>query len=128
MKINHFLKEKDTKNEHDDQKIGVWFLIQWCHDIASDEYLNIGVGIEYDNFDIDLKMLDDFSKLEHLLGEGGRFHAELAISIVKESVSNQGIDEYIPNIKIIRKFPAQGKSSNEILERLYESVVTLSSS
>lgn len=115
----------NTKESEIDLIKGGWFLIQWCHTLGSDEYLNIGVGFLSGKGIANVKMLDQFDRVESFLGEQYVFHAKLACDVAKDYIEVNGVDASFPQIRVVQKGFSQGKDADEILERLYSDMVTL---
>ncbi|GAA78514.1 hypothetical protein [Pseudoalteromonas sp. BSi20495] len=106
---------------------GQWYSIQWIPDLSTGEVLNLGVGIKLEDGTVQTKCLDYFDRIECLFSSRDMiFHARLACDVATEVISNKGFTESIaPQIKCVARGFTQGKSCNEILKRLYSSVVTL---
>lgn len=117
------------KDEVQDTQIsGQWSVAQWIPDIATGEVLNIGVSVLTSNGQHEIKMLDNFERLECLFNsKHAAFHAELACQVAREYLSSAPNHTGVisPNLKIENRGFAQGNDIEEIISRLYTSVITL---
>lgn len=121
--LNSYIDTKTSNNVS-----GQWSVARWTPDIATGETLNIGVMFLGSNGDTSFRMLNDYERLSCLFdSKSAEFHAELACKVATEFFS--GTPEFAgnvsPNLQIECRGFAQGTSSEEIVERLYSSVVTL---
>ncbi|AUV88265.1 MULTISPECIES: hypothetical protein [Vibrio harveyi group] len=121
-KLNKILENRaNTQNV-----TGTWYAIQWQPDIATKETLNIGVGVKTSDGGVYVQMLDLFERVECMYSKDMIFHAELACNVSREVIMSQGFKEQIaPQIRCDKRGFTQGESSVQILNRLYDSVVSL---
>ncbi|WP_305816302.1 hypothetical protein [Photobacterium leiognathi] len=121
-KLNKILENREkTQNV-----TGTWYAIQWQPDIATKEILNIGVGVKTSDGSVYVQMLDLFERVECMYSRDMIFHAELACNVAREIIMSQGFKEQIaPQIRCDKRGFTQGISSVQILNRLYDSVVSL---
>ncbi|WP_318493451.1 hypothetical protein [Photobacterium leiognathi] len=104
---------------------GTWYAIQCMPDIATKEVLNIGVGVEIDGKAY-VRLLDLFDRVECLYARDMVFHAELACAMTRDSIMSQGFTEDINHhIRCDKRGFTQGESVDQILNRLYDAVVSL---
>ncbi|MCX0332067.1 helix-turn-helix domain-containing protein [Acinetobacter radioresistens] len=102
---------------------GTWQIVQWCPDLATREWLNIGVGFrEADNQYF--KFLSDFKKVEALYNSDTKHHLVAVLELVKGFFS-KGYFDFSHQIKILEIGFQQGISVEENLNRSYERIVTL---
>ncbi|MFW1893048.1 hypothetical protein [Acinetobacter geminorum] len=102
---------------------GEWSLVQWNPDVATEEFLNIGVAFKYDGQDY-FKMLDNFSRVTCLYDEKTSEHLQDVIELSIESFGNNFFD-FSEQIRFIHKGLAKGTDEKQILDRLYSRAVTL---
>lgn len=102
---------------------GEWSLVQWNPDVATEEFLNIGVAFKCDGQDY-FKMLDNFNRVACLYDENTSQHLQDVIELSKESFENKFFD-FSEQIRLIHKGLAKGTDENQILDRLYNRTVTL---
>lgn len=102
---------------------GEWSLIQWNPDIATEELLNIGVALSI-NGEMNFKMLDHYERLSCLFDDSAVQHLKDVIEMALPAFKND-CKNFSDQIKWVEKGLAKGKSEQEILERLYERVITL---
>lgn len=102
---------------------GEWSLVQWNPDVATEEFLNIGVALRHGGRDY-FKMLDNFSRLTCLYDEKTSQHLQDVIELSLESFENNFFD-FSDQIRLIHKGLAKGTDEHQILERLYNRSVTL---
>lgn len=102
---------------------GTWQIVQWCPDLSSREWLNIGVGFKSEGVQ-HFKFLDDFKKVECLLGPDMKTHLIAVIELIEEFFS-KGIYEFSSQLKLLEIGFSRGISVEENLNRSYETVVTL---
>ena len=103
---------------------GTWQIVQWCPDLSSREWLNIGVGYRENKGSQYFKFLDDFKKVEGLYGPEMKNHLIDVLGLVGGFFSN-GFYEFSPQIKLLEIGFSQGVSVEENLNRTYGTVVTL---
>lgn len=102
---------------------GTWQIVQWCPDLVTREWLNIGVGFrEADNQYF--KFLSDFKKVETLYNSDTKNYLVAVLELVKGFFS-KGHFDFSHQIKILEIGFQQGISVEENLNRSYERVVTL---
>ncbi|WP_336011072.1 hypothetical protein [Acinetobacter calcoaceticus] len=114
----HILKTQNSKTLR-----GEWSLIQWNPDIATEELLNIGVALNI-NGKTNFKMLDQFERLSCLFDENIIQHVQDIIELSLPAFENN-CRNFSEQIKWIDKGLAKGNSEQEILDRLYNRVITL---
>ncbi|AOM87072.1 TPA: DUF3037 domain-containing protein [Acinetobacter baumannii] len=102
---------------------GEWSLIQWNPDIATEELLNIGVALNI-NGKTNFKMLDQFERLSCLFDDNVIQHVQDIIELSLPAFENN-CRNFSEQIKWIDKGLAKGNSEQEILDRLYNRVITL---
>lgn len=102
---------------------GEWSLVQWNADIATEEYLNIGISFKHEDKKY-FKMLDDFNRVHCLYDEDTVKHLQ---DVIELSLSAFNKDNFCfsDQIRLIDKGLAKGQNKEKILERLYSRVVTL---
>lgn len=121
--LNSYIKSKSPSSVS-----GQWSVAQWTPDIATGEILNIGVTFYGKNGETSFKMLSDYERLSCLYDSTSvEFHADLACKVAKEFLSSTPdfSGKISPNLQIECRGFAQGHSAEEIVERLYSSVITL---
>ncbi|MNR96750.1 hypothetical protein D3C72_279090 [compost metagenome] len=102
---------------------GEWSLVQWNPDIATEEYLNIGVSFKHEDKKY-FKMLDSFNRVNCLYDEDTVRHLQDVIELSLRAFEADNF--YISDqIRLIDKGLAKGQDEEKILERLYSRVVTL---
>ncbi len=106
---------------------GNWFIVQWTPDLASDEKLNIGVGITLKNGDVSIRMLDYFERIKCLYDQKMIFNVQLACEVSREVIlKEQSVAAKIgPQISICDKGFAQGQNIDEVLSELYKTAIPL---
>lgn len=102
---------------------GTWQIVQWCPDLVTREWLNIGVGFKSGDFQW-FKYLDSFKKIETVYGRDIANHANAVIELTAQFFSNK-FYVFSPQIKILEIGFSRGSSVEENLNRSYERVVTL---
>lgn len=102
---------------------GEWSLVQWNPDIATEEYLNIGVSFKHEGKN-HFKMLDSFGRVHCLYDEDTVKHLQDVIDISLSAFKSDNFN-FSDQIRLINKGLAKGQSEEKILERLYGRVVTL---
>lgn len=102
---------------------GEWSLVQWNPDIATEEYLNIGVSFQHEGKN-HFKMLDSFGCVHCLYDEDTVKHLQDVIDISLSAFKSDNFN-FSDQIRLINKGLAKGQSEEKILERLYGRVVTL---
>ena len=102
---------------------GEWPLIQWNPDIATEELLNIGVALNIDG-QLKLKMLDYFERLTCLFDDSAIEHLRGVIELSENAIVNN-CNNFSDQIVLRHKGVTKGLSEKEILERLYNRVITL---
>jgi hypothetical protein len=123
-KLNQLFEEKNSESN----VTGNWFSIQWTPDLYSNERLNVGVGLIEPNGDLSVQLLDDYERVNCLFSNKNvAFQLELACSISREMILKNEIfkKEITPQIHCEINGFAQGKSTDEILNQLFLTVVTL---
>jgi len=108
---------------------GEWRTIRYLPDLATEEFFNVGVMFNNGSMS-GVKMLDNFDRLECLYGKAidekylTFLFEEIEEYFLKDSdVSNNYFGEHIT---FSNQRYAAGRSSSEILQRVYDDVVTLS--
>lgn len=114
----HLVKTQNSKIVR-----GEWSLIQWNPDLATEELLNIGVALNIDGT-INFKMLDQFERLSCLFDSSVIQHVQDVIELSLPALANN-CRNFSEQIKWIDKGVAKGNSEEEILDRLYNRVITL---
>jgi hypothetical protein len=105
---------------------GEWYAIQWTPDISSKETLNIGVAYKDSLGEVSVKMLDYYERIACLYSKDMIFQLELACEVSRSLILNNGIvDNLTHQIKCENRGFAQGKNSSDVLDQLYNSVITL---
>lgn len=102
---------------------GEWSLIQWNPDIATEEFLNIGVSFCQDNNHV-FKFLDYYNRVNCLYDEDTVEHLKQILDLSLLSLQ-KGCFDFSDQIRVVNKGIAKGKTEEAILERLYDRVVTL---
>lgn len=102
---------------------GTWQIVQWCPDLVTREWLNIGVGFKSGDFQW-FKYLDNFKKIEDIYNKDIADHANEVIKLTTQFFSKK-FYEFSPQIKLLEIGFSQGVSAQENLIRSYERVVTL---
>ena len=101
---------------------GTWQIIQWCPDLATREWVNIGVGFN-DGQSYSFKYITKIEKINMIYGDGMGDHLNAVISLVIGFFS-KNIFDFSPQIKLIEVGFSQGATINEILDRLFDRIVT----
>ena len=102
---------------------GTWQILQWCPDLVTREWLNIGVGFKNQD-GWHFRYLDHFEKIEQLYDVDTKTHLIAVLKLVKRFF-NEDHYNFSPQIKILEIGFSQGVSVQENLNRAYERVVTL---
>ena len=102
---------------------GEWSLVQWNPDIATEEYLNIGVSFKHNGRNY-FKMLDSFNRVNCLYDEDTVQHLQDVIELSLKAFKGDNF-YFSDQIRLIDKGLAKGLNEEKILERLYTRVVTL---
>ena len=102
---------------------GTWQIVQWCPDLVTREWLNIGVGFREAN-NQHFKFLNDFKKVEEFYDSDTKAHLIAVLGLVEDFFS-KGYFDFSHQIKILEIGFQQGISVEENLNRSYERVVTL---
>ncbi|OTG92726.1 hypothetical protein B9T24_15275 [Acinetobacter sp. ANC 4654] len=102
---------------------GEWSLIQWNPDIATEELLNIGVALNIEG-ELQFKMLDYFERLTCLFDESVVQHLQDVIELSEHALKNN-CTNFSDQIVWKTKGNTKGSSESEILDRLYNRVITL---
>ncbi len=105
---------------------GKWQIIQWCPDIVTQEWLNIGVGF-YSEEGQHFKFLDHFKKIECAYGVDMAKHADEVIKLTKQFFHKKCY-EFSPQIRLIEVGLKKGQSVEDNLNSSYERVVSLRAS
>lgn len=102
---------------------GKWQIIQWCPDMVTQEWLNIGVGFRADE-DQHFKFLDNFEKIKCAYGMEVATHASEVINLTKQFFQKKYYS-FSPQIRLIEIGLKKGQSIEDNLNSSYERVVTL---
>lgn len=102
---------------------GEWSLVQWNPDIATEEFLNIGVTFKHDGQEY-FKLLDHFGRVACLYDEQTSQHLKDVIELYEASFDNKFFD-FSDQIRFISKGLAKGADTDQILARLYKRTVSL---
>lgn len=102
---------------------GTWQIIQWCPDLVTREWLNIGVGFKSEGVQ-HFKFLDDFKKVEGLYNAETKVHLIAVLELINGFFS-KGFYNFSPQIQLLDIGFSRGDSVEENLNRSYETVVTL---
>lgn len=102
---------------------GEWSLVQWNPDIATEEFLNIGVTFKHDGREY-FKLLDHFGRVTCLYDEQTSQHLKDVIDLYKASFENKFFD-FSDQIRFVNKGLAKGADTDQILARLYTRTVSL---
>lgn len=102
---------------------GHWSLIQWNPDIVSEEVHNIGVMLKVED-SYNYKFLDYFDRVKCLYDQQAVTHLQDVLELVEGAFNNNHF-KISEQIKVLEKGLAKGNSEEEILERLYNRVITL---
>lgn len=102
---------------------GQWSLIQWNPDIVSEEVHNIGVMLKV-NDSYNYKFLDYFDRVKCLYDQQAVKHLQDVLELVEGAFDNNHF-KISEQIKILEKGLTKGNTEKEILERLYNRVITL---
>lgn len=102
---------------------GEWSLIQWNPDIATEELFNIGVALNVDG-QLQFKMLDYYERLTCLFDQDAIQHLKDVMELSEHALKHHCYD-FSDQIKWVNKGTTKGRNEEEILERLYNRVVTL---
>lgn len=123
--LNRKIEEGFTSNV-----AGKWQAIKFCPDIATDEWLNVGVYFQSNAGSRYVKMLDDFDRIKCLY-DNRIAEDDLLILLEKmeEALRFGGADKlneiFYPYGQINELLFAAGDSVDSIVSNFYESVVTL---
>jgi hypothetical protein len=105
---------------------GEWYAIQWTPDISSKETLNIGVAYKDSLGEVSIKMLDYFERIACLYSKDMIFQLELACEVSRSLILKKGLaQELTHQIKCDLRGFAQGKTASDVVDQLYDSVITL---
>lgn len=108
------------------QTEGEWFAMRWQPDIATDEILNVGVVFrERDSGRVTIKTLDYWDRLDCLFGDVAREQLEFLLEIESSQIRYGLQVPSSANMKFSQPRLARGESAGEIIDRLYDRVVTL---
>ena len=102
---------------------GTWQIVQWCPDLVTREWLNIGVGFR-EASNQHFKFLNDFKKVEEFYDSDTKAHLIAVLGLVEDFFS-KGHFDFSHQIKILEIGFQQGISVEENLNRSYKRVVTL---
>ncbi|MFU8927537.1 hypothetical protein [Acinetobacter puyangensis] len=102
---------------------GTWQIVQWCPDLVTREWVNIGIGFKSGDFQW-FKYLDDFRKVKTIYGGDTDEHLKGVLEIVSDLFAKR-VYGFSPQIKLIEIGFSQGETVSEILNRSYQRVVTL---
>lgn len=102
---------------------GTWQIIQWCPDLVSREWLNIGVGFKVNGIQ-HIRYLDHFETIEELYDEDTKIHFIAVLEFVRNCLDS-GFYDFSQQIKVIEIGFSKGISVDEILNDFYERVITL---
>lgn len=102
---------------------GEWSLVQWNPDIATEEFLNIGVTFKHDGQEY-FKFLDHFARVTCLYDEQTSQHLKDLIELYEASFDNKFFD-FSDQVQFINKGLAKGSDADQILARLYKRTVSL---
>ncbi|MFA3129194.1 DUF3037 domain-containing protein [Acinetobacter pittii] len=102
---------------------GHWSLIQWNPDIVSEEVHNIGVMLRVGD-SCNYKFLDYFDRVKCLYDQQAVTHLQDVLELV-EGAFNDNHFKISEQIKVLEKGLTKGNTEEEILERLYNRVITL---
>ncbi|MBO1894197.1 hypothetical protein HNW13_000055 [Shewanella sp. BF02_Schw] len=121
-RLDQILANKQTSSSVQ----GEWYAIQWTPDIASKETLNIGVAYKDSLGEVSIKMLDYFDRIACLYSKNMIFQLELACEVSRSLILKKGLaQELTHQIKCDLRGFAQGKTAADVVEQLYDSVITL---
>lgn len=123
-----FLNDLIAPKEDIKNITGTWCIARWVPDIATGEILNVGVMFLGNNGEMEMRFLDDYSRIECLYNSShAPFHAELCQKVAKatflEDPTKRGVIS--PNLIIEDRGFAQGENPEIIISRLFSSVITL---
>lgn len=106
---------------------GRWFVVQWTPNIASGEVLNIGVGLLCDDATVQVQMLDYYDRVSCLFSKDYSAQVELTCNVAREIIltSQELPIDISPQIKCAIRGRVQGSNAGEILNKLYDSIITL---
>ncbi|MDA8093399.1 MAG: hypothetical protein M0T84_05705 [Betaproteobacteria bacterium] len=117
----------DDAAEIADPKVsGKWFPIRLTPDVATGELLNIGVGFIDSRHKLSVRMLDSGRAFRCLYGAAGTENFSLLMAAAHEHFQRTGKPESpSPHILIGPRAYAAGESVDDILDRLFRTMVTL---
>ena len=101
---------------------GTWQIIQWCPDLVTQEWLNIGVGFRSNDCQ-HFQYLDHLSKIECVYGKEVADHADAVIKLTKQFFEKK-FYTFSPQIKLVEIGVQKGESVQDNLKRSYKRVVT----
>lgn len=104
-----------------------WHKIQWIPSFNTQEIINVGVVLsDSDNNVINIKLIDDLSKIKCFFGDSIVSEASLAFDIVKVIVGANTISGDIdtPQVKVKNQGVAFSNSATLLVEQLMNQVVT----
>lgn len=100
---------------------GTWQIVQWCPDLVTREWINIGVG--FNDGEYHFKWIDDFLKISEVYGLATAKRSKYVIELTIGFFEN-GFFDLSSQIKLIEVGFSQGESIEEILNRSFDRVVT----
>lgn len=104
-----------------------WQKIQWIPSLNTQEVINIGVAVTDDLHNVlELKLVDDLSKIKCFFGESVVNEAPMVFELVKLLIENDGLKNNIetPQIKITLQGVAFANSATLLAGQLMHQVVT----
>lgn len=105
---------------------GKWWPIRFTPDRVSGEVLNVGIAFRPNRGKVHVKLLPDVKGFRTLFGRDGANNLEFALALTSELIRRTGdLVTPSPQITFGDPKPAQGINAIQILESLFDSVVTL---
>jgi hypothetical protein len=105
--------------------VGEWFSISIIPDLATDERLNIGIGLAHQD-QLNFKIVEDLQGFKCLYGKNGLASIKDLIHLSIEHFKESGnIESPSSHILIGEKRPAAGNSVDEILNDLFYTMVPI---
>lgn len=105
---------------------GEWFPIRLMPNIATGEIFNVGVALRTPDGQTHLRLIDNARPFKCLYGHRGLENFSFLLTAFRQSVDTDGrLDQPFPQIRYGEKSFAAGDSVNQILDNLYETMISL---
>lgn len=118
------------RNQSQDPIIkGRWFPIRLSPDLATGELLNIGIGFIDSNNQLHTKILSSTTPFRKLYGSAGASNFGFLLALLREHFaridSADQLTTLSPHIYYGEQYYASGDTINEILDQMYDTMVTI---